>query len=114
MLESSLNNTVALPKMITSSGYYQVKKQGKDVVVEYYQRCQFTKSLLTDLYLNIIKNEAIQFMERLLEYSNKICSNKPEIDNQFSALMLSELLRNKTIWYISKLNEMIFQSNIPS
>ena len=81
ILVSSLNNTVTIPKMISSSGFYQVKKQGEDIIVEYYQHCQLTKSLVTNLYLNIVKNEAIHFMEKLLEYSNTICSDKPAIDN---------------------------------
>ena len=81
ILVSSLNNTATIPKMISSSGFYQVKMQGEDIIVEYYQYCQLTESIVTNLYLNIVKNEAIHFMERLLKYSNAICRDKPVINN---------------------------------
>ena len=76
-LESSEYNVATLPKMISFSGYYQVKNQGKDIIVEYYQYSQLAKSSITNIYLNIVKNEAINFMKKLMEYSNAKCSDKP-------------------------------------
>jgi len=80
-LVSSVNNQVAMPKMIASSGFYHVKKQGVDLIVEYYQQCQLTKSIITNLYLKILRNEAIHFIKKLSEYSDTNCSDMPVIDN---------------------------------
>jgi hypothetical protein len=74
-LVSSENNQSIMPRMISSSGFYKLKKQEKYIIVEYYQQCQLTKSPITNLYLNRAKKEAIQFMHRFLEYANTICSD---------------------------------------
>ncbi|OFY64001.1 MAG: hypothetical protein A2V64_12380 [Bacteroidetes bacterium RBG_13_43_22] len=74
-LVSSENNQGTMPEMIASSGFYNVKRQGEDLIVEYYQLCQLTKSLITNLYLKILRNEAINFIEKLSEYSNENCSD---------------------------------------
>lgn len=79
-LVSSVNNQAAMPEMITSSGSYHVKEQGGDIIVEYYQHCQLTKTFITDVFLKMLKNEAIHFMERLSEYTNTNCSDIPVID----------------------------------
>ncbi len=81
ILVSSVNSQVTMPKMIASSGFYHVKKQGEDLIVEYYQQCHLTKSFFTNLYLKILKNEAIHFIEKLSEYSNENCSDMPVIDD---------------------------------
>jgi hypothetical protein len=80
-LVSSANNQVIMPEMIASSGFYNVKKQGEDLIVEYYQQCQLTKSLITNLYLKILRNEAIHFIENLSEYSNANCIDMTVTDN---------------------------------
>ncbi len=80
ILESSVNNLAKVPRMISSSGFYRIKKQGDDIIVEYHQECQLTKSSITNLLLGTLKNEAIHFMKKLFEYSNTICGDKPVID----------------------------------
>ena len=74
-LISSENNKTIMPRMTSSSGFYQINKQGGDIIVEYFQQCQLTKSSITNLYLNRVKKEAIQFMHRFSEYAKTICSD---------------------------------------
>ncbi|HJX71406.1 MAG TPA: hypothetical protein VJ346_05620 [Bacteroidales bacterium] len=72
-LISSKNNLAIMPGLISSSGFYQINKQGEHVFVEYYQQCQLTKSSLTKSYLSRVQKEAIQFIYRFSEYANAIC-----------------------------------------
>ena len=78
-LVSSKNNQLIMPRMISSSGYYQIKQQGEYVIVEYYQQCQLTDELITKLYLKRAKNEAIKFMHNFSEYTIGVCNYS--IDN---------------------------------
>jgi len=74
-LVSSVNNQTAMPGMISSSGFYKVREQGDGIIVEYHQCCQLTKTLFTELFIKILRNEAIHFIEKLAEYSNENCSD---------------------------------------
>jgi hypothetical protein len=72
-LISSTNNLAIMPRLISSSGFYQVNEQGENFIVEYYHECQLTKSSITKSYLGKARKEAIQFIQRFSEYANKIC-----------------------------------------
>ena len=72
-LMSSENNQTIMPRMISSSGFYQVKQQGDYFIMEYYQQCQLTEKLITKLYLNSVKKEAIKFMHTFSEYARTYC-----------------------------------------
>lgn len=74
-LVSSDNNRTIMPRMISSSGFYQIKQQGDYLIVEYYQQCQLTEELITKLYLNRAKKEAIKFIHKFSEYAGTFCSN---------------------------------------
>jgi len=74
-LISSKNNHAIMPKMVSSSGYYQISMEDEEIIVKYFQQCQLTKSSLTNLYLNRVKKEALQFMYRFLEYANTTCND---------------------------------------
>jgi len=74
-LISSKNNHAIMPKMVSSSGYYQISLEDEEIIVKYFQQCKLTNSSLTNLYLNKVKKEAIQFMYRFLEYANTNCEN---------------------------------------
>ncbi len=76
-LVSSVNNQTAMPGMISSSGWFKVREQGDEIIVEYHQSCQLTKTLITELFLKILRNEAIQFMQKLMEYTNTNCIDIP-------------------------------------
>lgn len=72
-LMSSENNQTIMPRMISSSGFYQVKQEGDYFIMEYYQQCQLTEKLITKLYLNSVKKEAIKFMLTFSEYAHTYC-----------------------------------------
>jgi len=74
-LISSENNKTIMPKMLSSSGFYQINNGEKEIIVQYFQHCQLTKSSITKLYLNKVKKEAIQFIHRFSEYANTICKD---------------------------------------
>lgn len=74
-LISSENNLTIIPRIISSSGYYQIRQQEQFVIVEYYQQCQLTEKLLTKLYVDQAKEEAIKFMHRFSQYANAFCNN---------------------------------------
>ena len=73
-LISSENNKAIMPKMVSSTGYYQITTSEYGVVLTYYQQCILAKSALTNIYLNKIEKEAVQFLHRFSEYANVICS----------------------------------------
>lgn len=80
-LVSSENNQTIMPRMISSSGFYQIKQQGEYFIVEYYQQCQITEVLITKLYLNRAKKEAIKFMHKFSEYASTFCNNSTSTNN---------------------------------
>ena len=80
-LMSSENNTAVMPRMISSSGYYQIKQQGEYFIMEYYQQCQLTEESITKLYLNRAKKDAIKFIHKFSEYAEAYCSNSASEDN---------------------------------
>ena len=80
-LVSSENNRTIMPRMISSSGFYQIKQQGEYFIVEYYQQCQLSEELITKLYLNRAKKEAIKFMHKFSEYASTFCNNSTSTNN---------------------------------
>ena len=70
---SSINNNRLLPKLITSSGFYKFTPVGSMVKVEYYQNCKLEKGTIAKIYINAVKKGAVQFIQRLLEYSLQAC-----------------------------------------
>ena len=74
-LVSSENNQTIMPRMISSSGFYQIKQQNEYFIMEYYQQCQLTEKSFTKLYLNSVKKEAIKFMHKFFEYACTYCDN---------------------------------------
>lgn len=72
-LIKSENNLAIMPKMISSSGFYRICKKKGNYRVEYFQQCQLEKSSLTNLYLNRLRKEAIQFIHSFSDYITIIC-----------------------------------------
>lgn len=78
-LVSSQNNQTMMPRLISSSGFYQVKQQSDYIIVEYYQECKLAEESITKFYLNRIKKEAINFMDKFSEYASEYCNrSSPE------------------------------------
>lgn len=79
-LMSSENNQTIMPRMISSSGFYQIKQQQEYLVVEYYQQCLLTEELITKFYINKAKEEAIKFIRRFSEYAGVYCNSSKSTD----------------------------------
>lgn len=80
-LLSSENNLSIMPRMISSSGFYQIKQKGDYSIMEYYQQCLLTEVFITKLYLNRAQKEAIKFMHKFSEYTRAYCINSASTDN---------------------------------
>lgn len=70
---SNRNNLNIVPKMLFSTGYYQIRPEKEGCRVEYFQECKLMPGLLKDMYINKAKNEAIKFLREFKEYINKTC-----------------------------------------
>jgi len=74
-LISSTNNSSLMPQMTSSSGYYQIISTKDGLKVKYYQECTLTKSVFTNLYINRVKNEAVEFINWLNKYAISACQD---------------------------------------
>ena len=70
---SSKNNINIMPKMLFSTGYYQIRPEKEGYLVEYFQECKLTPGLLKDTYINKAKKEAIKFLREFKEYIERTC-----------------------------------------
>ena len=73
-LISSENNQRMMPRMMTSSGYYQITQEGEYSTMEYFQQCQLTEESITKLYIKRVKINAIKFMHKFSEYASTYCN----------------------------------------
>jgi len=80
-LVSSENNHSIMPRMTSSKGFYQIKQQGEYSIVEYYQQCQLREGLITKLYLDSAKKEAIKFLHRFFKYADTFCNKSASTAN---------------------------------
>ncbi len=74
-LLSSDNNRRIMPRMVASSGYYQITREGEYSIMEYYQQCQLTEESITKLYIKKVKKNAIKFIHEFSEYASTFCNN---------------------------------------
>ncbi len=70
---SHKHNSGLIPKILSSTGYYQIKLGEEGYKVEYFQECTLKSALLKGAYINKAKKEAIKFMRELKEYIEKTC-----------------------------------------
>ncbi len=70
---SNRNNLNIIPKMLSSTGYYQIKQEKEGYQVEYFQECKLKPGFLKDTYINNAKKEAIKFLLEFKEYVEKTC-----------------------------------------
>lgn len=64
---------VFLPRLLSSKGSYQIKKEADGCWLEYYQEGTFERSTIKNIYLFFAKNEAIKFLRDLEKYAKRIC-----------------------------------------
>lgn len=77
---SSETNIGWIPKIISSTGYYQITPVDSGSFVAYYQRCDLDQGALQDIYMRKAKKEAIQFLEKFKEFlSNNCILNVPNL-----------------------------------
>lgn len=77
ILISSDNNRAMMPRIISSSGFYQIRSCGESILVEYYQACEISVEPITKLYLNRMKKEAVDFIYQFSEYAMVHCKKSP-------------------------------------
>ena len=70
---SNRNNLNIMPKMLSSTGYYQVRPEKEGCRVEYFQECKLKSGFLKDIYINKAKKESIIFLHEFKEYIEKTC-----------------------------------------
>lgn len=70
---SSHNNTLMMPELISSSGYYQIIEMPDYVILEYFQECKISHSALTKLYLKRVRKKAERFMHEFYSYTHDFC-----------------------------------------
>jgi hypothetical protein len=70
---SSRNNLSIVPKMLSSTGYYQIISVKEGCRVEYFQECKLEPGFLKASYMNQAKKEAIKFLRVFKEYIEKTC-----------------------------------------
>ena len=73
-LMSSKNNQKIMPRMLSSSGYYQITQEGEYSTMEYFQQCQLSEESITNLYIKRVKKNAMKFMHKFSEYANSFCN----------------------------------------
>ena len=74
-LLSSKNNLKIMPRMIASSGYYQITQDEEYSIMEYYQQCQLTEESITKSYIKKVKKNAIKFIHGFYKHAHIFCSN---------------------------------------
>jgi hypothetical protein len=66
-------NSGLMPKILSSTGYYQIKLEDEGYKVEYFQEYTLKSDLLKGAYIRKAKKEEIKFMRELKEYIEKTC-----------------------------------------
>lgn len=64
---------IALPRILSSKGSYEIRGENNGLWVEYYQECQLEKSNIRGIYLFFAKNEAVNFLINLKKYAERTC-----------------------------------------
>jgi hypothetical protein len=70
---SNKNNSTILPKIISSSGYYQIHPETENCLVEFYQECKLKSGFLKNIYIKEAKKEAVRFLKEFKGYIQKSC-----------------------------------------
>jgi len=73
---SNQSNLSLIPKVISSSGYYQIIPDTTGCHVVYFQECTIDSHFLQDLYIRETKKEAIAFLKEFEVFLKKNCEVK--------------------------------------
>jgi hypothetical protein len=75
-LLTSVNSSTLMPKMLSSTGYYRITNQSNATIMEYFQEFTLSESILTNIYKEQLKIEAIRFINFFSEYAKSSCEKK--------------------------------------
>ena len=67
------NNVDILPTMQFSRGYYHIKPEEDGCLVEYYQECRLEPGFLEDVYIKMVRDEALNFLHIFKEFITARC-----------------------------------------
>lgn len=62
-----------LPKIVSSTGYYEIKTEKEGPRVIYFEEGEIADHLLKEIYFQWVEKEALKFLHRLNDYVNKTC-----------------------------------------
>jgi len=62
-----------LPKIVSSTGYYEIKAEKEGLRVIYFEEGEVADHLLKEIYFQWVEKEAFKFLHRLKDYVNKTC-----------------------------------------
>ncbi len=62
-----------LPKIVSSTGYYEIKREKEGLRVIYFEEGEVEDHLLKEIYFQWVEKEALKFLHRLNDYINKTC-----------------------------------------
>jgi hypothetical protein len=62
-----------LPKIVSSTGYYEIKTEKEGLRVTYFEEGEVSDHLLKEIYFQWVEKEALKFLHRLKDYVNKTC-----------------------------------------
>jgi len=70
---SSENNISLMPQLLSSSGYYQIKREQVGYQVEYFQECTVKPGPLKNSYIAMAREKAHEFLSELKKYIEETC-----------------------------------------
>jgi len=62
-----------LPKIVSSTGYYEIKAEKEGFRVIYFEEGEIADHLLKEIYFQWVEKEAFKFLLRLKDYVNRTC-----------------------------------------
>ncbi len=77
---SSSSNSGLVPKMLSSTGYYQLKPGKESCRVEYFQECKLNPGPLKKIYMKKVKKETIKFLHVFKNYLDGTFDNSNDLN----------------------------------
>jgi hypothetical protein len=62
-----------LPKIVSSTGYYEIKPEKEDLRVIYFEEGEIADHPLKEIYFQWVEKEVFKFLLRLRDYANTTC-----------------------------------------
>jgi hypothetical protein len=62
-----------VPKVLYSTGYYEIKPEKEGCLVEYFQEARVESKMLNEIYFHLVRKEAVNFLKDLKQYVERSC-----------------------------------------